>query len=94
MLNCEDFDILVPASEFLGQKLREISEMNMVHAQKREQMRLFCEQNGIIFVELNEDCTFLYTRFKTRDTSGKIDIELKNPGLQISIKEDEPENTI
>lgn len=95
MLNREDFDIFVPASGFLGKKLRETNQMDITHIQKRERMRGFCKRKGIIFVKINGDCTCLYTKFKAHCGITKMDIELKDPGLLISItKEDEPENTI
>ena len=91
MLNRNDFSIFVPAAEFLAPLLRETNEMDISHRRKRERMKAFCQSQGVRYIRLNSDCTCLYTRVEMETANAKMIIELKDPGVLITINtEDKP----
>lgn len=92
MLNRNDFSIFVPAAEFLAPKLKETNEMDISHRRKRERLKAFCQSQGVRYVRMNADCTYLQTWVEMETANAKMIIELKDPGVLITIKtEDKPQ---
>ena len=89
MLNFNSISFATEAIQFVAEKIGNILRTNETNIKKLSKLRQVCRRYGVGVTQIGQDGESADLKFYCRSIEGKAKIELKNPGIMISIEIEE-----